>query len=137
DRIRAFIGFSGMNDEKYDQMTNEGWLSEENPNAKIDDLTPPLPENAFNEIAGFDNATSGKGEPGIRSANHFQGVLRQASPRLRDRAIRVERQCAEFGEKVLWHCAAKDARVFWTKTDDPEKKTDFLLSQLPDDARVL
>lgn len=147
DRIRAFIGFSGMTDEKFDQLTSEGWLAEENPNAKIDDLTPPLPQNAFDEIkmiiqffdeiAGFDNVMSGKGEPGIRSANHFQGVLRQASPRMRDRAIRVERQCAEFGEKTLWHMAAKDARVFWTQAEDPERKTDFLLSQLPDDARVL
>ncbi len=147
DRIRAFMGFSGMNDEKFDQLQQEGWLAEESPMAKIEDLTPPLPANAFEElkmiigffddIAGFDNATSGKGEPGVRSANHFQGVLRQASPRLRDRAIRAERQCAEFGEKVLWHMAAKDGRVHWTKSEDPDHKTDFLLSQLPDDARVL
>ena len=147
DRIRAFMGFSGMNDEKFDQLQQEGWLAEENTMAKIEDLTPPLPPNAFEElkmiveffddIAGFDNATSGKGEPGVRSAAHFQGVVRQASPRLRDRAIRAERQCAAFGEKVMWQCAAKDARVHWTKSDDPEHKTDFLLSQLPDDARVL
>lgn len=147
DRIRAFIGFDGMNDEKYDQLMEEGWIAEQNSGGKVEDLTPQLPTNAFDEfkmimgffdeIAGFDNATSGKGEPGVRSASHFQGVVRQASPRLRDRAIRVERQCAQFGEKVLWHMAAKDGRVHWTKSDDPEHKTDFLLAQLPDDARVL
>src|SRR5215472_57085 len=91
----------------------------------------------FNEIAGFDNVLSGKGEPGIRSGNHFQGAVRQASPRLRDRAIRVERQAAKIGEKAMWQMAAKDGRVHWTKSDDPEGKTDFTLSQLPDDARVL
>jgi hypothetical protein len=147
DRIRAFIGFDGMNDEKFDQLQQEGWLAEPNPNSKVEDLTPPLPANAFDElkmimgffdeIAGFDNALSGKGEPGVRSANHFQGLVRQASPRLRDRAIRVERQCAEFGEKVLWHMAAKDGRTHWTKSDDPKFQTDFILAQLPDDARVL
>lgn len=147
DRIRAFIGFSGMNDERFDQLAQEGWLAEENPTAKVDDLTPPLPPNAFeemkmwgdffNEVAGFDNVLSGKGEPGIRSGNHFQGAVRQASPRLRDRAIRVERQAAAVGEKAMWQMAAKDGRVHWTKSDDPELKTDFTLSQLPDDTRVL
>ena len=147
DRIRAFVGFDGMNDEKFDQMQTEGWLAEQNPMAKVQDLTPELPTNAFEEIkmiiqffddiAGFDNVMSGKGEPNIRSGNHFQGALRQASPRLRDRAIRVERQCALFGEKILWQKATNDGRVHWTQSDDPKNKTDFLLSQLPDDARVL
>jgi hypothetical protein len=147
DRIRAFIGFGGMNDERFDQMNQEGWLAEENPTAKVDDLTPPLPPNTFeemkmwgqffDEIAGFDNVLSGRGEPGIRSGNHFQGAVRQASPRLRDRAIRVERQAARIGEKAMWQMAAKDGRVHWTKSDDPQHKTDFTLSQLPDDTRVL
>jgi hypothetical protein len=147
DRIRAFIGFSGMNDEKYDQMAQEGWIAEESPAAKVDDLTPPLPPNAFEEVkmiiqffddvAGFDNVLSGRGETGIRSANHFQGAVRQASPRLRDRAIRVERQVAKCGEKLMWQMATKDGRVHWTKSDDPGGKTNFTLSQLPDDTRIL
>lgn len=147
DRIRAFVGFDGMNDEKYDQLMEEGWIAEATPNAKIEDLTPTLPTNAidefkmlmqeFDEIAGFDNAMSGKGEPGVRSNNHFQGMVRHASPRLRDRAIRIERQCAAFGEKIMWHMAAKDARAHWTEQKDPGMKSDFILAQLPDDARVL
>lgn len=147
DRIRAFIGFSGMNDEKYDQMMNEGWLAEENPGGKIEDLTPKLPENwaadiqlieaSFDQVAGFDNVLSGKGEQGIRSGNHFQGAVRQASPRLRDRALRAERSYASFGEKNLWLNACKDARAHWTKSEDAKGESDFLLSQLPDDTRVL
>ena len=147
DRIRAFLGFSGMTDDKFDQLQTEGWLAEESSAAKVQDLTPELPPNAFEEIkmiiqffddiAGFDNVMSGKGEQGIRSGNHFQGALRQSSPRLRDRAIRAERQCAAFGEKNLWLMAAKDGRTHWTNNADPQRKSDFLLSQLPDDARVL
>jgi hypothetical protein len=147
DRIRAFIGFSGMNDERYDQLKNDGWIAEAMPGAKIDDLTPPMPANAFDEVgsieqmfdavAGFDNVLSGKGEPGVRAGNHFQGLMRTASPRLRDRAIRVERQLTELAEKILWLMAANDPRAHWTSADDPESKTDFYLSQLPDDARVL
>lgn len=147
DRIRAFIGFDGMNDERFDQLQNEGWLAEQNPAAKVQDLTPALPEDAFEEIkmgiqffediAGFDNVLSGKGETGIRSAQHFQGAVRQASPRLRDRAIRAERQCARFGEKILWQMASNDGRVHWTDSGDTGGRTDFLLSQLPDDTRIL
>jgi hypothetical protein len=147
DRIRAFIGFSGMNDEKYDQLMNEGWLAEEQPGGKIEDLTPKLPDNwaadiklieeSFDQVAGFDNVLSGKGEEGIRSGNHFAGAVRQASPRLRDRALRAERQYAGFGEKNLWLNAAKDARAHWTKSGDLAGNSDFLLAQLPDDTRVL
>ncbi len=147
DRIRAFIGFSGMNDERYDQLKNDGWLAEATPGAKIEDLTPPLPDSAFtelqtiigffDEIAGFDNVLSGKGEPGVRAGNHFQGLMRTASPRLRDRAIRIERQLTEFSEKTLWLTAAKDARAHWTQPEDPAGSSDFFLSQLPPDTRVL
>ena len=147
DRIRAFIGFSGMNDERYDQLKNDGWIAEAMPGAKVDDLTPPMPPNAFDEIteiigffddvAGLDNALSGKGEPGIRSGNHFQGAVRMASPRQRDRAIRIERQLTELAEKILWLMAENDARAHWTVADDPEHKSDFYLSQLPPDTRVL
>src|ERR1700723_34135 len=147
DRIRAFIGFSGMNDEKYDQLMNEGWLAEEQPGGKIEDLTPKLPDNwaadikliedSFDQVAGFDNVLSGRGEQGIRSGNHFQGAVRQASPRLRDRALRAERQYAAYGEKYLWLTAAKDAGGHWTASEDIQGKSDFLLSQLPDDTRVL
>jgi hypothetical protein len=147
DRIRAFVGFSGMNDERYDQLKNDGWIAEAMPGAKVEDLTPELPAHAFDEIkvidgffdsiAGFDNVLSGKGEPGVRAGSHFQGLVRTASPRLRDRALRAEEQVAQFAEKMMWLMAAKDARAHWTNYEDPEHKTDFYLSQLPPDARVL
>ncbi len=145
-RIRAFVGFSGMNDERFDKMHDEGWIAEETPGAKVDDLTPPLPPNAFEElkmilqffddIAGYDNVMSGKGESNIRSGNHFQGALRQASPRLRDRAIRSERQLAGFGEKNMWLIGAKDPRTHWLKVDD-KGESDFSIADLPDDTRML
>lgn len=146
-RIRAFIGFSGNNDETYDQLNQTGWIAQEMPGAKVDDLTPPMPEGwtneiemiskMFDEMAGFDNVMSGRGEEGIRSGNHFQGAVRMASPRLRDRALRAERQYARFGEKMLWLAAEKDASAHWLDPKDLEGKTDFMLSQLQDDARVI
>lgn len=147
ERRYAFFGFDGMNDELYEQFKDVGWIANSGPMGKIEDLTPPLPDHAFEEldhvirffdvVAGYDNVLSGKGEPGIRSAGHFQGALRAASPRLRDRAVRVERQVASFAEKILWLMAAKDGRAHWTKENDPARKTDFILSALPDDSRVV
>lgn len=146
-RLLAFIGFTTMNEDKYSEFRQQGWIANDTPMAKIEDLTPPLPDHAFEEldhiirffdvVAGYDNVLSGKGEPGIRSAGHFQGALRAASPRLRDRAVRVERQVASFAEKIMWLMAAKDGRAHWTKENDPARKTDFVLSLLPDDARVV
>ena len=51
--------------------------------------------------------------------------------------VNLLRQAARVGEKAMWQMAAKDGRVHWTKSDDPQNKTDFTLSQLPDDTRVM
>lgn len=147
-RIRGFIGFSDMNDERYDQLVQSGWIAQEQPGAKIEDLTPPMPAQwkeeigtiieFFNDVSGIDyGALSGRGEPGIRSGNHFQGAVRMASPRLRDRNLRAERQYAAYGEKMLWLAAAKDAHAHWTEPNDLKGATDFVLSELPEDARVV
>lgn len=140
DRILAMIGFSGMNDERYDQLKHDGWLAEDSPAAKIQDLTPPLPPGAFTElkeilgamddVSGFNNILSGQGEQGVRAGNHAQMLMRTASPRLRDRTISVEESVAEVGGKALELLAAKDA------TQLVAEKEGFLLSQLPNDLRV-
>lgn len=139
DRLFAFMGSSGMNDEQYDQFREAGWLSLE-PGSDVKDLTPKVPEKAFediqqimtfmDEVAGFSNVLSGQGEPGVRAGNHAQMLLRTASPHLRDRALLVERQCADLGDKVFQALAAKYATTY--QTSDGQ---DFLLSQLPDDLR--
>lgn len=147
DRRYSFIGFSGMGDELYDQFKRDGWIANEMPTAKVEDQTPPMPEHwreefamvdgLFDAIAGFDNVLGGKESPQIRSASHYQGAVRMASGRLKDRAIRSERQVAEFGEKMLWLMEAKDPRSHWTQEADPQRRSDFILSTLYDDARVI
>lgn len=143
----AFVGFSGINDDRYDEFKRAGWIANENPGGKVEKLTPELPAHSFEEFGfyaklfeesgGFDNVLSGRGEAGVRSGNHFQGLLRTSSPRLRDRSIRVERSVAAFGEKCMWLMDAKDPRAHWTRTNDPQRKSDFVFATLPDDARVL
>ena len=143
DRLLAFSGMTGMTDELYDQQKQAGFFNLEQ-GAKVDDLTPKLPEAAFadiqeilkfmDEVSGFGNILSGQGEPGVRAGNHAETLLKTASPRLRDRALLVERQVADFADKAFQLLAAKEAKAYWTPDGGPE--TEFMLSQLPDDYRI-
>lgn len=140
DRLLAIVGNSGMSDEQYDQFRQAGWMALE-PGSDVKDLTPKMPEQAFaditeimgfmDEVSGFQNILSGQGEPGVRAGNHAQTLLKTASPRLRDRAIIVERQCADLADTALQLMAHKEAKAYWTRDG-----SEFLLSQLPEDYRV-
>ena len=151
---RAFTGFSSITDEKVRILNApNGVLTDaQAPNAKIETLMPQMPPNAmeylamikkvFEEAGGFTSMTSGQGEAGVRSGAQAQTLLRTSSPRLRDRALVVEDQCAKLGDLCLKLSQVKDARVF----TQPKSKTgvagmfgkveQFMLSQLPDDVQV-
>ncbi len=141
DRLIAFIGVSGMLDEMYDQFREQGWIALE-AGAKVEDLTPELPKEAFadiheilkmiDEVSGFQNILSGQGEPGVRAGNHAETLLRTASPRLRDRALLTERQCADLAHKVFECMRTKDNTEYWTKDGKG-----FTLAQIMEDYRVL
>lgn len=147
DRIYAFIGFEGMNDERYDQMKQAGWIAQDTQGAKVEDLTPELPQGAFTEIetiirfmdelSGFVPILMGQGDPGVRAGTHASTLNRNASPRLRDRALKVERQCGDLGNTLYELIAAKEARAYWTSDEaNGDKGGEFLLSQLPEDRRI-
>lgn len=152
DRMLAFIGFDGMNDERYDMLRQAGWIASDAPNAKVEDMTPKLPENAFqdvetvirfmDELSGFVPIMRGEGDPGVRAGSQASTLTRNASPRLRDQALIVERQCADVGDKLFRLRQEKDARAYQLDGDfagvpeNPEQDTSFLLSQLPEDFTV-
>lgn len=143
DRLLSFTGFSGMNDEAYDEFRQAGWIANEMQGAKVEDLTPKLPPEAFaeikqiitfmEEVSGFQNVMSGRGEEGVRAAEHARTLMKTGSPRLRDRALLLERAAADLGDKTLELLAAKSAKAYWTEEGGDE----FTLSQLPDDRRVV
>lgn len=144
DKILAFTGYEGLSDEVYDQFRAGGYIGTPN-NVDVKDVTPKLPEQClqyiqlieqiFDRVAGFPNILSGQGEKGVRAGSHADTLLRTASPRLRNMALNVERQCATFADKSFAAMQAKDARIWWI-SDKSDESTDFLLSQLPDDRRV-
>jgi len=145
---RMFIGFGGITDEKARILASPGGnLIDSQPNGKIETMAPTMPPNAmeyigmikrtFEEVGGFTPMTSGQGDSGVRSGAQAATLLKTSSPRLRDRALIVEDQCADFGGKCFALSQAKDARVFTLpKKGLFNKVTEFMLSQLPENLQV-
>ncbi len=142
-----FVGFSSQDtitDEEYAARRKAGYTNL-GPNASAIDLTPKIPPEALpfiefviqlmDRVSGFSNILSGSGEPGVRAAAHADTLLRTASPRLRDRSLLVERQCAAFADACLAVLEAKEARCYWVDPLDGGV-SDFIFNQLADDRRV-
>lgn len=138
----AITGYSGDSDQAKKTMdTADGVLTEAGPGAKFDKLQPDSPSDAyenlkatvdmFDTVAGFQPIMRGQGEGGVRSGVHAETLVRTASPRMRDRALMIEKQCSDIGDFCFKLLQAKEPRAFVTKDGD-----EFILSQLPDDIRV-
>jgi hypothetical protein len=140
---RAYIGFNNITAERAAAlMSLDGMITDDSPNAKIETLAPEMPPDllkwvdyinqCFDDQAGITNIMQGQGESGVRSGNHAGALLRTSTPRLRDRAMLVETQCATDAEMHFLMMQAKDATVYKTA-----KGAEFMLKQLPDDATVV
>src|SRR5262245_28145522 len=148
DKILGFTGEAGIDDERYAQFRNAGYLNLP-AGADIKDVTPKMPPEAIamlkfaieiiNTLGGFPEIMQGKGEPGVRAGVHANTLLKTGSPTLRDRSLLVERQCESAADLSLQMMEAKDPQRYWLKADNPIKdveETSFLLADLPDDWRV-
>ena len=110
------------------------------PNAKVEKLSPDLPQDAyeqldtliryFDDIAGFSPIMQGMGEAGVRAGMHATSLQRTASARIRDRALKVERQCAELGELCFEVMRNKDPTAYGKEDEE------YLLAQCPEDRQV-
>lgn len=147
DKILGFQGGDDIPEERYGQMRAAGFINA-GMGSTITDLTPKMPPEGLqmldfmikiiNMIGGFDNILSGQGEPGVRAGVHADTMMKTASPRLRDRSLLVERQCAAAGDLRLSLMEAKDGSHFWTdgSNEAATEKSKFILADLPEDRRV-
>ena len=147
DKILAFIGETGITDEIYGQFRNAGYVNLPQ-GADVKDLTPKFPPelmamlkfviDTINTLSGFPEIMRGQGEPGVRAGVHAGTLLKTASPTLRDRALLVERQCAQAADLTLKIREAKDPRTYWTngETEEARKETAFKLTDMPPDTSV-
>ena len=144
DKLLAFSGGEGINDEKYAEFRTAGFV-DLGAGGSVTDLTPQMPGQMFQfielihksmeEVAGFNNIMSGQGEAGVRAGVHAETLTRMASPRMRDRALLLERQCAAAADKTLSLLQQKDGKMYSTDpTTGPVSQ--FLLYDLPEDRRV-
>lgn len=140
---RSILGSASISDEKLRVLlTAGGTLSDPSPTGKIETYKPDMPQgymeflnyldSCFDESAGFTKMLQGEGEAGVRAGVHANTLLRTSSPRLRDRALLVEKQAAEWGDLCLNMLRTKDATVMRTAGGQ-----EFMFSQLPDDASVV
>jgi hypothetical protein len=148
DKILAFIGYQGIGDELYDQFRAAGYMGMP-AGSSIEDLTPKIPPemlpaikwllDTINWLGNFPPVMQGQGEEGVRAQGHADALIKMASSTLLDRSLLVERQCATAADLTLSLMEAKDGNFYYTKADKPTdvEATKFLLSQLPDDWRVV
>ena len=148
DKILAIVGDPSIIDERYDQMRLAGVIGLTQ-GASLQDITPKIPPEllpmlkwlmeTINWLGNFPPVMQGMGEEGVRAQAHAETLVKTASPTLRDRSLIAERQCARTGDKTLSMMEAKDNRFYYTKADKPidVEQTKFLLSQLPEDSRVI
>lgn len=112
DPPKFFSGVQGIKSQAYSIMKKAGgYFTDSNPNAKVQDMYPQLPEKLFESLheflqmfdrmAGFTPTMSGRGEAGVRSAGHSDALTRNASPRFKDRALVIERQLDTMGALKL------------------------------------
>lgn len=141
---RAFMGVQGITDEKaLALLAPGGHFADPAIGSKIENLAPEMPPEAlalldkfadiFDEVGGFTKILSGEGEAGVRAGVHAGTLLRTSTPRLRERALIVEKQCSAFATKALKMAAAKDASTITPRGDE---KQAFILAEIPTDALV-
>lgn len=141
---RSFAGFSGITAEKALALLSAGGSLTESQNAgaKVENLAPEMPvialdyitilERFMDEAAGFSAILSGEGVDGVRAGAQAQTLIRTASPRMRDRSLIVEAQCAEFFDKCFAMAQSKNPAVYKSR-----KGKSFTLKQLPPGARAV
>lgn len=139
-----FEMFGGAIDEQRKRFWQPGGsIASPMPNAKVTNLAPQMPPEAFAEIneidrmfaarAGLPLGSQGRTEPGVRSGDQAQvQAILGAGPTL-ERAMLVEHRCEAIATQMLRLRRRLSGETLRTKEGH-----EFLLSQVPDEfvARV-
>lgn len=136
----AFIGFSGLSDEKAKAYRNAGSvIVTPNPNADVKPLAPQMPPDAFGELNELDrmfaNAaglplllSQGDQQPGVRSGGQVGVLATIGSARIRKRAMLVETFTSSIATAVLRLHRRMSTDMLTVPEAEGRK---FLLSEIP------
>jgi len=105
-------GFDGSIDEIADTLDSpSGLISASMPGAKMETLSPTIPDDLYREIreldgmfeemSGITNIIQGKGESGVRSQGHAANLARLGSSRAKKRALVIEDQLEKLATVFL------------------------------------
>jgi len=106
---KVFSGFMGLTDEKMDAMGGaDTWVYDQLPNAKVEYLTPDMPEDLFAdfnqigqiflEASGLTEVVAGRGEAGVRSRGHARELKTSGSGRIKKLAVGLEAPLVRLGD---------------------------------------
>ena len=112
DPTKKFTGVAGVNQEVLSRYNRPGgYFSDVNPQAKVETDQVTIPqgfemmlheyERMFDAVMGLPPIARGKGDTGVRSKSHADVLVRQFSPRFKDRALLVERNVEALGGLML------------------------------------
>lgn len=139
DPSKAFIGFSGIGDEKFAALGQAGnFVSDENPNAKIQELYPQMPPDLFAEFqeiqglfleqSGLTEVLTGKSTGGARGGKQGKQLQITGGGRIRRIALGLESPLCQLGNLIV---------KLKMKNDDTRLKNqdgqDFVAAQLSDE----
>lgn len=144
-----------------------GWMTDPSPTAEVKPLAPELPpglydsmheaEGIFDTMSDGAPVMQGRGESGVRAQGHAETLVRMASPRLKRRAIRAEKQVSKVGALAFMILQAKSDKKLKTYLPDGEagiqaslppsdplaqppapkmKAIEFYMKDIDDDAKV-
>ena len=135
----ALIGFLGIPDEKNFALNRAGGLLySDQPNAKVEQLAPSIPNDLFRELNEIDNmfaeasgivsVLQGRGETGVRSAGHASQLARMGASRAKRRALVVEDALEKVATIYLKLMMKYEDRRYLDVNDIP-----FIASQFTED----
>lgn len=140
DPFRTAHGMTGLIDEKMD-IDYGGFCADDNPNSKIEEHRPPMPEDAFREFneigalmmeaSGLTEVVAGKGSGGARGGQQQKQMQITGGGQIRKVAIGLENPLVRMGDIAL-HLKIKndDSKI---KLEDG---SEFIAAQLPDEFSI-
>lgn len=136
DPAKVFAGFMGLDDERAEALGGPGtWVQDQMPGAKVDRMTPTMPEDLFREFdaignmfmeqSGFTEIMAGRGEKNVRGRGHARELKTTGGGRVKKVAGGLEKSLVRLGDIALKLKAKND--------DDPirlDDGTEFVLAQV-------
>jgi len=122
-------GFSGLADEKMNALRGPGaWVLDQIPGAKIDQLSPQMPENLFTEFneighifldaSGLTETVMGQGEQGVRGEKHAKRLALTGSGRIRKIAVALEPSLVKLADISIKLLQKNSDHRFTTKSGE-------------------